>query len=167
MVRVEPVRPEWAIALTEGDAEFCDRFGVPVEPGWLVFPEVRSALVAGAQCNDPDAWGLHLIFDDDGALVGNGGWKGRPVDGVAELGYAVAPSRRRRGVATAAVRELVSRARGEGVRTVLAHTLAEESASAAVLRHCGFVKVGELNDAEDGVVWRWELDVESTAGPRG
>lgn len=167
MVRVEPARPEWAIALAGSDAEFSARFGVPVEVGWLVFPEVRSALVAVGQCNDADAWGLYLIFDDDGALVGNGGWKGRPVDGVAELGYAVAPSRRRRGVATSVVRELVARAGGAGVRTVVAHTLAEESPSTAVLRRCGFVKVGELNDADHGVVWRWELDVGSTSGPRG
>ena len=39
----------------------------------------------------PRERGPQLFFDDDAALVGNGGWKGRPEQGAAELGYAVAP----------------------------------------------------------------------------
>lgn len=101
--------------------------------------------------------GPHLVFDDDGALVGNGGWKGAPVDGTAELGYAVAPARRGKGIATAVVQTLVERGRTAGVRLVRAHTLAEESASTSVLRRCGFSKIAELDDPDEGKVWRWEL----------
>jgi RimJ/RimL family protein N-acetyltransferase len=99
-VRVEPVRREWADALAHGDAEFTKRFGLPVEPGWAGFPEALTIIVA-AQGDEPDQWGPHLFFGNDGALIGNGGWKGAPVGGAAGLGYAVAPARQGRGVATA------------------------------------------------------------------
>jgi hypothetical protein len=39
---------------------------------------------------------------------------------------------------------------------VVAHTLAEESASTTVLERCGFVRVGELVDETEGRIWRWE-----------
>jgi len=77
--------------------------------------------------------------------------------GNAELGYAVAPSRQRRDIATAVVRELVCRARDTGLRTVVAHTLADESASTRVLTKSGFVRVAESVDPVHGRIWRWEL----------
>ncbi|MCA1673410.1 MAG: GNAT family N-acetyltransferase, partial [Actinobacteria bacterium] len=86
----------------------------------------------------------------------NAGWKGKPVDGAAELGYAVAPARQGRGIATAVVRELLARARGAGVRKVIAHTRPEPSPSTSVLARCGFRKVDEVVDPDDGPVWRWE-----------
>jgi [ribosomal protein S5]-alanine N-acetyltransferase len=159
-VRVEPVTPEWADALGDGDDEFARRFGVTVEPDWLGFPEARPYLLEYAHGDGPPEWGPHLIFDSDGALVGNGGWKGSPVDGAAELGYAVAPSRQGRGIASAVVRELIDRARAWGLRIAVAHTLAEESASTSVLRRSGFVRVGELVDDEEGPLWRWERHLE-------
>ena len=59
-------------------------------------------------------------------LVGWGGFKGPPdADGAVEIGYAVAPAWEGRGVATAAVAELLREAwAAPGVRRVLAHTLA-------------------------------------------
>lgn len=156
MARVEPVRPQWAQALFEGDVVFSERFGIPVEGGWRVFDEVSRLLAAAAGRNEADPWGLHLFFDDDGALVGFGGWKGAPVDGVVELGYAVAPARRRRGIATSAVRDFLSQAQDVGLRAVTAHTLARDSASTGVLRRCGFERVSEFLDPDDGTAWRWE-----------
>ena len=81
MVRVEPVRREWAEALAEGDAVFAQRFGIPVEAGWSGFPEALPILLQAATSGVPGEWGPQLFFDDDGALVGNGGWKGRPPGG--------------------------------------------------------------------------------------
>jgi RimJ/RimL family protein N-acetyltransferase len=160
MVRVEAMRREWADALADGDAVFSERFGVAVVAGWPGFPEALPRILSTARRGRPDAWGPHLFFDDDGALVGLGGWKGPPVDGAAELGYAVAPARQRRGIASAAVRVLVGRARLCGVRMVVAHTLAEESGSTRVLERSGFTKAGELLDADVGPVWRWELQLD-------
>lgn len=163
-IRVEPVRPEWADALAHGDAEFTRRFGAPVEAGWAGFPEALPIITAAAGDGNPGAWGPHLFFGADGALIGNGGWKGPPVDGAAELGYAVAPARQGRGVATAVVRELVRRARVAGLHMAFAHTLAAESASTTVLARCGFARVAELIDPDEGPVWRWELRLDHPAG---
>jgi hypothetical protein len=92
MVRLEPVTLPWAEALAEGDDAFVQRFGIRAEEGWDGFPEKRPLLLAAARGHATPEWGPHLVFDVDGALVGNGGWKGQPVEGTAELGYAVAPA---------------------------------------------------------------------------
>lgn len=157
MTRVEPATVAWLEALVEGDPVFSARFDVPVVAGWAGFPEALPLALEAARAGAPAAWGAHLVFDDDGALVGYCGWKGEPVDGVTELGYAVAPERQGRGIATTIVRELVARARAAHVGLVVAHTLPATSPSTSVLQHCGFVRAAEVVDPDDGVVWRWEL----------
>ncbi len=156
-VRLEPVTSEWAEALAAGDDAIRERFGIEVAPGWAVVPETIPMLLHALRNGTPPDWRPHLVFDDDGALVGTAGWKGAPVNGVAELGYAVAPSRRGRGIATAAVEVLIRRARRAGVRVVVAHTLPRDSASTTVLRRCAFVHVGEFLDPDEGPMWRWEV----------
>ena len=159
-VRTEPVRLDWAEALAEGDAVFTARFGVAVEPGWTGFPEALPILLDAARADVDAEWRPRLFFDSDGVLVGNGGWKGPPDEGVAELGYAVAPTRQRRGIATAVVRQLLQQAREAKLRTVCAHTLGEENASTKVLTRLAFTRTAELNDPDEGRVWRWELDLQ-------
>jgi len=44
----------------------------------------------------------------------------------------------------------------EQVRTVRAHPLPQPNASTRVLTKCGFQRIGEVIDPEDGLVWRWE-----------
>ena len=111
-VRVEPLTLEWIEALVEGDGVFAARFGIPVEAGWEGFPEALRPTLEDVRRNGADPWGSHLFFDDDGTLVGFGGFKGPPRDGEVEIGYAVAPPRQGRGLATAAATALVERARG-------------------------------------------------------
>ena len=159
-VRVEVATLAWLEALQEGDDVFSRQFDIPVEPGWAAFPETLAFALEMAR-DVPPEWGVFLVFDaSDGALVGNAGWKGAPVDGHAELGYAVAPLRRGRGIATAVVRTLISRGARAGVRVVVAHTLPEYSASTTVLTRCGFTRVIATIDPRDGPVWRWELRTE-------
>ena len=158
MVHVVPARVDWLEALMEGDDVFTDRFGIVVAPGWVGFPEALAYAVDEARRQPENPWGTHLFFDEtDGALVGFGGFKGPPHGGEVELGYAVAPTRQGRGIATAVVTVLVERARAAGVATVTAHTLAEENASTAVLRKNRFIRTAELDDPETGAIWRWEL----------
>ncbi len=159
-VRVDPARLDWLEALALGDEVFTARFGMTVVEGWVGFPEALPHAVAGARRRSEDPWGSHLFFDDiDGALVGFGGFKGAPRDGEVELGYAIAPARQGRGIATAVVGVLVARARAAGVTTVAAHTLGAENPSTAVLRKSGFVRAGDIDDPDQGTVWRWELPI--------
>lgn len=46
----------------------------------------------------------------------------------------------------------------DDVLMVRAHTCPEPNASTRVLTKCGFQKVGEFVDPEDGFVWRWDLE---------
>jgi RimJ/RimL family protein N-acetyltransferase len=159
-MRVEPLRLEWIEALVEGDGVFTERFGIPVIEGWAGFPEALPHALEGARRNDADPWGAHLFFDDDGALVGFGGYKGPPNGGEVEVGYAIAPDRQGRGLATTATRTMIDRARERGVTRVIAHTLATPNASTAVLSRCGFTQTATIADPDGGVdedVWRWEL----------
>lgn len=157
--RVEPARRDWLKALVEGDDVFTARFGIAVADGWAGFPEAVQPALDTARRHDGDPWEPYLVFDgDDGSLIGFGGFKGAPVDGAVEIGYAVAPSRQGRGVATAFASALIRRAAAAGVDTVVAHTVAEHNPSTSVLRRCGFEHVATLHDDDLGAdVWRWEL----------
>jgi len=153
-----PARLEWLEALATGDEVFEQRFNVAVAPGWVGFPEALPVAVETARRDPENQWGTHLFFDSaDGALVGFGGFKGRPRNGEVEIGYAVAPSRQGRGIATGVVGVLLSRAAAAGVATVCAHTLASESPSTSVLRKSGFTRTAVIDDPLHGETWRWEL----------
>ena len=157
VVQVSPARLEWLEALAEGDDVFTERFGIAVETGWAGFPEALPAAVETARRRpEDDPWGTHVFFADDGALVGLGGFYGPPVDGMVEIGYAVAPSRQGQGIATAAVDTLLARAAEAGVPVVIAHTLAEVNPSTSVLGRTGFVRTSAQDDPDLGEVWRWE-----------
>ncbi|GAA2095010.1 hypothetical protein GCM10009841_05870 [Microlunatus panaciterrae] len=86
---------------------------------------------------DPAPWGLYQICL--GVLVvGDAGFHGPPgPGGVVELGYNVVPSLRRRGIATAACRQLVQLAWQYGAAGVVAETTAENVASQRVLAKAG------------------------------
>lgn len=156
VVQVSPARLDWLEALAESDAAFSGRFGIAVERDWSGFPEAVPAALGAARQRPEDSWGTHLLFDDDGALVGIGGFKGPPVDGVVEIGYAVSPSRQGRGIATATVQYFLARAAQDGVTVVTAHTLAGTNPSTTVLTKTGFVRTTTERDPEVGDVWRWE-----------
>jgi RimJ/RimL family protein N-acetyltransferase len=73
-------------------------------------------------------------------LVASCGYFGPPAaDGTAEIGYSVAPEHRGQGYARECVDALTARALATpGVRWVVAEAHAENAASVAVLRRCGF-----------------------------
>ena len=166
VVQVLPAHLDWLEALAAGDDVFTARFCISVVDGWVGFPEALPLAVEGARERSEDEWGTHLFFDDvNGALVGFGGFKGEPRHGEVELGYAIAPSRRGRGIATAVVGVLVERARcGRDQHRDGAHAR-RRNASTAVLRKNGFVRAGDVDDPGEGTVWRWELPM-AAAGDR-
>ena len=91
-------------------------------------------------------------------MHGGCAFKGPPDrDGVVELAYGIDEPHRGRGFATEAAGALAGFAFASGlVRVVRAHTRIENDASARVLSRCGFIRVGEVVDPEDGPVVRWE-----------
>jgi ribosomal-protein-alanine N-acetyltransferase len=146
-------------AALAGDDALARALGHEVVPGWATFtealPATRDALVEHPNGN---AWGTRFfVTGDPPELVGWGGFKGPPKDGVVEVGYEIAEARRGRGLATAAATAMVAEALADDrVTTVIAHTLPERNASSRVLEKVGFTYDGEA--AEDGeVVWRYSL----------
>ena len=106
-------------------------------------------------------YGMYYIVLKDGQLVGNCGFKGEPVKGAVELGYAIAPEFQRRGYASEAVLAMLKYAFAHrSVNRVLAETLPDLVASIGVLRKADFVRV--RGGSEPGVLRfshtraRWE-----------
>ena len=129
-----------------------------VAEGWEGFPEAILQ-VRDAVSSDPalTRWGTRLfLLDEPATLAGWGGFKGPPSNGVVELGYAVAPALQGRGIASAAVREMLREAyAADEVVAVIAHTLPEANASTRVLERTGFVLDSEDAEEDGEPVWRW------------
>ncbi|WP_035802975.1 GNAT family N-acetyltransferase [Kitasatospora mediocidica] len=92
------------------------------------------------------------VAEPEGVVVGYAGFHGPPdAAGMVEVGYSVAPDRRRRGYARAILAELLRWAGAEsGVRTVRASISPDNVASLATISGFGFVEAGEQWDEEDG-----------------
>jgi ribosomal-protein-alanine N-acetyltransferase len=157
MVRLVRAELHLMDAALAGDDTLAGALGHRVVPGWVTFTDAlgptRDAVAA-----DPGslAWGTRFfVAGEPPELVGWGGFKGPPRDGVVELGYEIAESRRDRGLATAATRAMVAEAfADEEVTLVIAHTLPERNASNRVLQKAGFVYDGEAREGGE-VVWRF------------
>ena len=147
-------------AALEGPRALERALGVAVVEGWDVFPG-SLVRVREAVGDDPDAprWrSRFFVAGEPPELVGWGGFKGPPSDGTVELGYAVAPAREGRGLATAAVRAMLRDAFADpGVHAVIAHTLPAAGPSPRVLEKAGFTKDGEVTGDHGEPVWRFRI----------
>ena len=103
----------------------------------------------------PDPWGSYVVHLD-GRPIGVAAFKSAPTpEGEVELAYMTFPAFEGRGHATRTVAALTAIAEAAGALPI-AHTLPEENASNNALRRNGFTYAGEVDDPEDGLVWRWE-----------
>jgi RimJ/RimL family protein N-acetyltransferase len=127
-----------------------------VSAAWLALLDRSSSI-------DPWIHGFVMVHQATESVVGKCGFKGPPgADGVVEIAYGVAIEHQGKGYATEAAAALVSYAFSHAeVRLVRAHTLPEPNASTRVLTKCGFRRVGEVIDPDDGLVWRWERNNEA------
>jgi ribosomal-protein-alanine N-acetyltransferase len=165
-LRLQLYSPRHLLALIDGPQQFEEQFGLPVADGLRDFMEsgdVSPAWLAQLRASHAapaDVWlhGFALVHREDALVIGNAGFKGPPGDdGVVEIGYGIAPGYQGRGYATEAAAAIVAFAFESGrVRYVRAHTLPTPNASTRVLAKCGFKRLGEVVDPEDGLVWRWE-----------
>jgi len=125
----------------------------------------RQSLDFMARVGATPPWLCYLtIGEDTGTLVGCCGFRGNPRDigrGVMapEIAYHTFPAFEGRGYATAMALRLVEVARDAAVSTVIAHTLREHNPSTRVLGRAGFAFAGEVDDPEDGLVWRWQQEL--------
>lgn len=159
-MRLVPVTVELLDAAVLGDDVLARALGHDVVPGWVTFRQaLRATRDALASSPGSSAWGARFFVSGEPLeLVGWGGSKGAPEDGVVEIGYEIAEGRRGRGLATAAAGAMVAEALAdEQVRRVIAQTLPERNASNRALRKLGFRYDGP--GREDGeLVWRYVLD---------
>jgi [ribosomal protein S5]-alanine N-acetyltransferase len=142
----------WVEAMTSADR-------AEVSPDWL-------ARARAAPAGDPWALSFTVVERASGSAVGGCAFKGPPdAGGVVELAYGIDPAHRDRGFATEAAGALAGFAFASGrVRLVRGHTKPDNEASARVLAKCGFRRVGEVVDPEDGLVSRWELVPDKPGG---
>jgi len=87
----------------------------------------------------------------DGEVIGEGGWKGGlSPDGVAEIGYGLAPPYRGQGLGTELVRQLTAWVLDQpGATRVVAEVLADNAPSRGALERNGYV----LTHSDDPYVW--------------
>jgi RimJ/RimL family protein N-acetyltransferase len=140
--------------------ELADAVGVPLgEDVEQIGDVVRETEAYRRMIGVPTEWSGYLAIDRaERAVVGTCSFKGAPdEDGAVEIAYFTFPRFERRGYATAMATALAERAAADpAVRIVRAHTLPERNTSARLLERLGFAHLGEVEDPEDGPVWRWE-----------
>jgi RimJ/RimL family protein N-acetyltransferase len=100
-------------------------------------------------------WSASWLIVANGLAVGTIGFKGGPLHGVLEVGYGVAPSWQRRGVATSAIAQLLDVVDDHGL-PVVAETASSNVASQHVVKNAGFTEVERRMTDQDGelIVWR-------------
>lgn len=137
---------------------FAQRMGSPAPGGWPEFPEAIGFTIERLAMHPHEAdWWMHY-FMQHGLIIGSGGFVGRPKKGVVEIGYEIAPGFRGRHLGTGAASALTEQAFDTGeVESVIAHTLAVEGPSTAILARLGYTKEEELRDAAGTLLWRWRL----------
>ena len=149
-------------AILRDKHEIARMLDVRILEGWPEFPEAMQHVYRHLQTDPQTApeWGYRFfIHRKDRALIGEGGYKGRPSkEGLVEIGYAIVPEYRRRGLAFEAARGLSDYAFSHPeVRIVQAHTLPNGTASINVLKKLGMTFAGTVDDPEDGEVLQWSM----------
>lgn len=162
LIRLSPAL-EQALA---NDAEYMDALA---QDDWArvagcVQRVVGRKLFATPEIVNELHWGGYLAVDEGSReVVGSCAFKAPPgEEGEVEIAYFTYPGFEGRGYATGMARELIKRGRAAAARRVTAHTLPEASASTRVLEKVGMDFAGEVLDAEDGRVWRWQLQLDRT-----
>src|SRR5688572_16364113 len=161
-LRLIPCDTEILKSALQGNEVLAKKINATVEDNWTEFGVValKYSLDRLTESEEEKNWWTYFpIHKQDNKLIGSGGYKGQPTpDGTVELGYEIAPDYRNQGLATEMTKGLMENAfRDERVNTIVAHTLGQNNPSTKVLQKCGFEKVDEINDPEDGLIWKWEV----------
>jgi [ribosomal protein S5]-alanine N-acetyltransferase len=142
-------------------AALCGILGVAEPPDWppLFNDADTRAWFRQKLESDPSSkgWlGFYVVAEigERPTLVGTAGFKGPPnADGIVEIGYSIVETFQRRGIASAAVAQLVDRAFADPrVEVVSAETLVTLDASRGLLEKCGFTLTGTRTDPDEGEI---------------
>lgn len=130
---------------------------------WIDHPGALAYTLKSLQ-DDPAlhklGWGGYFcVHRTDRALIGMGGFKGRPnATGTVEIGYSIIEPYRQQGLATELARGMIQFAfEHQDVQQVMAHTLAVENPSNRLLKSIGFQYNGLGDEPDEGEVWQWVL----------
>jgi ribosomal-protein-alanine N-acetyltransferase len=149
-------------AAIESNSELAQMLNISIADNWTEFGTIALQYALDKIIENPDEniwWTYFPIHKQDNKLIGSGGYKGMPgEDATVEIGYEIAIDYRNRGLASEMAQGLIDNAfKDIRVKSIIAHTLGQDNASTRVLQKCGFEKVEEINDPEDGLIWKWEL----------
>lgn len=144
------------VALIDGDLEAASAAAGTalsaylVDEGWLWRIRLNQIRIDAASV---DWIARAAVAEPEGFVVGHGGFHGPPdADGVVEVAYSVDPAHRRKGYAKAILRALLQRADADpAVTAVRASIRPDNLGSRATIAGCGFKKIGEQWDPEDGL----------------
>lgn len=150
-------------AALSGNAALKDYLKVNVPDVWTIFgPQALQHSLDKLRKSDADSgwWSYLPVLRETNTLIGFCGFKGAPnQSGMVEIGYEIAEDYRQQGLATELAQALILHAFSfPEIKVVQAHTLGEENASTRVLGKCGMKKMEEVNDPDDGIIWRWEIN---------
>lgn len=133
-------------------AELAPAFGGDEAPAREILAQTVGLLTSDPR---PHPWGSYLARQN-GQAIGICAFKSAPTTaGEVEIAYMTFPAFEGQGHATRMAGMLADVADEAGVMPI-AHTLPQENASNKALRRTGFAYAGEVEDPEDGLVWRWE-----------
>lgn len=141
--------------------------GLAVAEGALPPPHVALRALRGLELGYSPEWLMPLMIVDAAreTVVGGCTFKGLSASGCVEIGYGIAPSRQRRGYASAAIRQLLDRAAGSGqVREVFALIVPDNAASASVVARAGFSEGPCIIDEDGERVVRWTFRCTAQLG---
>lgn len=130
--------------------ENVDEFGHNYEIG----PHIRMYLEELERDSSYYGWGVWFVISKDtNEVIGDIGFKGKPLDGQVEVGYGIIPTAQNKGFATEAVQGLIERAFSSGkVDKIIAECLIDNSASIKVLE-----KVGMTRSTSNHEMLFWEI----------
>ena len=150
-------------AASEDEASLARELGASIgQVSTALRDAIRQTKALRDRTGAPVEWSGFLGVDGDfHAVVGICGFTAAPdADGRVEIAYHTFTPYEGCGYAGAMAAGLVDRARTQGARAVVAHTLRETNASTRILERLGFAQDGEAVDPDAGTVWRWRLQIE-------
>jgi len=162
-LRLIPVSPAIVRAFFNDREELSRILGAVIPLDWPVDPVIMEILKRRPDDTGAFDWADYIyIHKQEKKVIGDGGFKGPPdTDGRVEIGYAIIPEYRNKGLATEGALALAEWAFSNvGVSKVCAETSVNGTASMRVVQKLGMQKCGARHDDEDGDLFCWQITRE-------